>query len=124
MTQLIPNGADALDLAQTGPPLPDTLQLLAPLAPTLEKLDLGGNELGGTITGELLAPFTKLTELDLGLMGLEGAHLPYARSRSELRSKLWLRICRTEILSLLSRHRSAAGRAQHADEPAGALAAR
>ena len=55
-----------------GPPLPDTLRLLAPLALTLEKLDLGGNKLGGIITDDIAA-FTKLTELRLFGMNLEGA---------------------------------------------------
>ena len=59
-------------LARTGPPLPETLCLLAPLAPTLKTLGLGGNKLGGTITDDIAA-FTKLTELWLGAMGLEGA---------------------------------------------------
>ena len=58
--------------ARTGPPLPETLRLLAPLAPTLKKLGLGGNKLGGTITDDIAA-FTKLTELNLYDMGLEGA---------------------------------------------------
>ena len=57
---------------RTGPPLPETLRLLAPLASTLEKLNLGGNELGGTITDDIAA-FTKLSELYLYEMGLEGA---------------------------------------------------
>ena len=61
-----------LAIACTGPPLPETLRLLAPLAPTLEKLNLSGNKLGGTITDDIAA-FTKLSELDLHNMGLEGA---------------------------------------------------
>ena len=56
---------------RAGPPLPETLRLLSPLAPTLEKLDLGYNKLGGTITGDIMA-FTKLTELWLTDMSLEG----------------------------------------------------
>ena len=52
-------------------PLPETLRLLAPLASKLEKLHLGGNKLGGTITDDI-AVFTKLTELGLAVMGLEG----------------------------------------------------
>ena len=55
-----------------GPPLPETLRLLTPLASNLEILNLSGNELGGTIT-EDIAAFTKLTELKLFDMGLEGA---------------------------------------------------
>ena len=59
-------------IARTGPPLPETLCLLAPLVPTLEKLDLGGNKLGGTITDDI-SSFTKLTELALYKMNLDGA---------------------------------------------------
>ena len=55
-----------------GPPLPETLRLLTPLASNLEKLDLSNNELGGAIT-EDIAAFTKLTDLRLARMGLEGA---------------------------------------------------
>ena len=54
-----------------GPPLTETLRLLAPLASNLEILSLGGNKLGGTITDDI-AVFTKLTELRLYEMGLEG----------------------------------------------------
>ena len=56
---------------RAGPPLPETLRLLAPLAPTLEMLNLSFSELGGTITGDITA-FTKLTELGLKSMDLEG----------------------------------------------------
>ena len=59
-------------IASAGPPLPETLQMLAPLAPTLEKLKLGGNKVGGTITADIVV-FTKLTELDLSFMNLQGA---------------------------------------------------
>ena len=61
-----------LGIARAGPPLPETLRLLAPLAPTLKKLDLSLNKLGGAITDDVAA-FTKLTELGLAGMGLEGA---------------------------------------------------
>ena len=54
-----------------GPPLPETLRLLAPLASTLDKLNLSDNKLGGTITDDIAA-FTKLAELRLYNMGLEG----------------------------------------------------
>ena len=54
-----------------GPPLPETLRLLAPLASNLEILILSGNKLGGTITDDI-AVFTKLTKLSLSDMGLEG----------------------------------------------------
>ena len=46
--------------------------MLAPLAPTLEKLYLGSNKLGGAITDDIAA-FTKLTTLVLNKMGLKGA---------------------------------------------------
>ena len=58
--------------SRTGPPLPETLRLLAPLAPKLEKLHLSDNKLSGAIT-EDIAAFTKLTELQLYDLGLEGA---------------------------------------------------
>ena len=41
------------------------------IAATLEKLELGGNKLGGTITDDITA-FTKLTELRLFGMDLKG----------------------------------------------------
>ena len=63
-----------LAIARAGPPLPETLLLLAPLAPTLEKLNLDGNKLGGTITDGIVT-FSKLTELGLENMNLEGACL-------------------------------------------------
>ena len=46
--------------------------MLAPLAPTLEKLNLADNKLGGTITADIVV-FTKLTELGLAGMNLKGA---------------------------------------------------
>ena len=58
-------------IARAGPPLPETLRLLTPLAPNLETLHLGGNKLGGTITDDISA-FTMLTELMLYNMGLDG----------------------------------------------------
>ena len=45
--------------------------MLLPLAPTLETLALGGNELGGTITDDI-ASFVKLNTLTLYGMGLKG----------------------------------------------------
>ena len=57
---------------RAGPPLGETLLLLKPLALTLEKLSLGGNKLGGTITDDVLS-YTKLTELSLFRMGIGGA---------------------------------------------------
>ena len=64
------------DRAHTGPPLNETLKLLAPLAPTLEKLDLSHNpDIGGTIAVEITM-FTKLTSLRLYNMSLQGAEAP------------------------------------------------
>merc|ERR1719198_2675338 len=54
-----------------GPPLGETLQLLKPLALTLEKLDLTHNEIGGTITDDILA-YGKLVELQLSYTGIGG----------------------------------------------------
>ena len=45
--------------------------MLKPLAPTLERLNLGNTKLGGTITDDISA-FTKLTGLALQDMGLKG----------------------------------------------------
>ena len=45
--------------------------MLLPLAPTLKTLQLGGNELGGTITDDI-ASFAKLNTLYLAGMGLKG----------------------------------------------------
>ena len=61
-------------IARTGPSLPETLRLLAPLASTLDHLNLSGNKLGGMVTPDIIA-FTKLTALGLNSMGLEGASL-------------------------------------------------
>ena len=58
--------------ARTEPPLNEALRLLLPLAPRLQKLDLGGNQLGGMITSEI-AKFEKLTKLGLYSMNLKGA---------------------------------------------------
>ena len=57
-------------LCCTGPPLPETLKLLAPLA-NLEELSLGGNKLGGAITSDV-AVFTELKKLKLYSMELDG----------------------------------------------------
>ena len=59
-------------IAHAGPPLGETLQLLKPLASTLEKLDLRDNKLGGTLTEDISA-YGKLTELRLSGMGIGGA---------------------------------------------------
>ena len=47
--------------------------MLEPLASSLKVLALGGNKLGGTIPGALLGKFTKLEQLSLGGMEIEGA---------------------------------------------------
>ena len=60
-------------LCCAGPPLPEALKLLAPLA-NLEELSLGGNALGGTITADVEV-FTKLKKLDLNGMNLDGKRL-------------------------------------------------
>ena len=60
-----------MNVTRAGPLLDETVRLLAPLASTLQKLNLGGNKLGGKITDDVAA-FTKLTELRLFDMGLEG----------------------------------------------------
>ena len=65
-------------LCCAGPPLPEALKLLAPLA-NLEELFLGGNALGGTITADAEV-FKKLKKLDLHRMGLDGKRL---RTRAE-----------------------------------------
>ena len=78
-----------------GPPLPETLRLLAPLAPKLEILNLGGNKLGGTITDDVAA-FTNLTELWLDYMDLEGGcvfvcveAVPTQRVAEKSREQAW-----------------------------------
>ena len=57
-------------LCFTGPPLPEMIKLLAPLA-NLEELNLSDNRLGGTISADV-AVFTKLKKLELRKMGLDG----------------------------------------------------
>ena len=73
--------------AHAGPPLGETLQLLKPLALTLEKLDLGGNEVGGMITGDVSA-YGKLTYLDMNNCGIGGAcvcrDVPADRARKRI----------------------------------------
>ena len=78
-------------IVRAGPPLPETLRLLSPLAPTLEKLNLSSNKLGGTMTGDIMV-FTKLTELGLADMSLEGESrvgcaIRPRRSKSRRKSK-------------------------------------
>ena len=58
--------------------------MLLPLAPTLEKLDLGGNKLGGTITDDI-AMFTKLKKLSLSEMGLKGTFAQHPAYKERLR---------------------------------------
>ena len=69
-------------LCCAGPPLPEALKLLAPLA-NLEELSLGGNALGGTITADVEV-FTKLKKLDLHGMGLDGKRLSIRTERFSL----------------------------------------
>ena len=66
-------------LCCAGPPLPEALKLLAPLA-NLEELSLGGNALGGTITVDMEV-FTKLKKLDLHGMSLDGKRLSIRSER-------------------------------------------
>ena len=66
-------------LCCAGPPLPEALKLLAPLA-NLEELSLGGNALGGTITADVEV-FTKLKKLDLRGMGFDGKRLSIRSER-------------------------------------------
>ena len=74
---------EKLSHVRTGPSLPETLQLLAPLASNLELLNLGNNMLGGIITADISA-FTKLTKLGLSSMvGLEGASLARHTARAK-----------------------------------------
>ena len=66
-------------LCCAGPPLPEALKLLAPLA-NIEKLYLGLNNLGGTVTADV-AVFKKLKTLDLSFMGLDGKPLSIRSER-------------------------------------------
>ena len=70
-------------LCCTGPPLPETLKLLAPLA-NLEVLSLGGNKLGGAITVDVIG-FTNLKKLVLSTMGLGGKPLRIRTERLNVR---------------------------------------
>ena len=65
-------------VACAGLSLDEALQLLVPFAFTLEKFNLSYNQLGGTVTADIAA-FTKLRELNLSEMGLEGAPLGIIR---------------------------------------------
>ena len=62
-----------------GPPLQEILQLLTPLT-NLEVLDLSFNRLGGNITAEVAA-FTKLKQLGLADIGLDGKQLSIRSER-------------------------------------------
>ena len=62
---------DVALLLFSGPPLPEMIQLLAPLKSSLEVLWLNGNKHGGSITPEI-AEFTKLTQLGLDMTFLDG----------------------------------------------------
>ena len=66
-------------LCCAGPPLPEVLKHLAPLA-NLEELSLGGNALRGTITADA-AVFKKLKKLDLHRMDLNGKRLSIRSER-------------------------------------------
>ena len=77
-------------VARTGPSLDEALQLIVPFASTLEKLGLSYNELGGTVTPDIAA-FTKLRELELSKMGLEGAWLGVTRYSVAMSSPLLVR---------------------------------
>ena len=69
-------------LCCSGPPLPETLKLLAPLA-NLEVLSLRNNGLGGTIAADV-SVFTKLKTLDLANIFLAGKPLSIRTERSKL----------------------------------------
>ena len=56
---------------RTGVTLQELLQTLTPLASSLEVLVLKSNKLRGTIMADF-APFTKLKELNMSNMNLEG----------------------------------------------------
>ena len=71
--------------SRAGPPLDETVRLLVPLASTLEKLNLGGNKLGGTITDDI-ATFTKLTQLTLNEMSLDG-EFPFGTVTAQQRAE-------------------------------------
>ena len=74
MILAIATGAVSLKLSFypcSGPPLPEVLEFLAPLASSLEELDLSGNKLGGVITPKI-AFFAKLKVLKFYNMRLEG----------------------------------------------------
>ena len=71
-----PTGQPSLKLppsfdVHTGVTLQKTLQILAPLASSLEVLKLGGNKLGGSSPADV-AVFTNLKELGMSDMDLEG----------------------------------------------------
>ena len=70
------NGQPSLKLppyvdVRTGVTLQEVLQILAPLASSLGVLNLSSNQLGGTITADVMV-YTKLKKLILHNMGLEG----------------------------------------------------
>ena len=65
---------DLDEMGLTAPPLDETIELLTPVAPSLEVLCVGGNRLGGTIPSDIEL-FTRLTTLVLFDMDV-GAPLP------------------------------------------------
>ena len=67
-----------------GPPLPEALKLLAPLA-NIEELSLGGNKLGGTITADV-AVFKKLEKLNMTNCSLDGKLLSTRTERLHVSS--------------------------------------
>ena len=70
-------------LCCTGPPLPDALNLLAPLV-YLEELSLRGSDLGGAIPPDVVG-FNSLKKLNLASMSLDGKPLG---TRAELHDRL------------------------------------
>ena len=78
-------------IVMSGPPLHETIRLLAPLATTLESLNLDGNKLGGTIQSDIAA-FTKLKKLNLYNVGLQGARARALNTSSSPRAFLSYRL--------------------------------
>ena len=83
-------------LCCAGPPLPEALRLLAPLA-NLKVLSLSDNELGGAITADV-AVFKKLKALDLSDMNLNGELLGIRTERFNFLSG-WFLLTLIKIVS-------------------------
>ena len=79
-------------IVMSGPPLHETIRLLAPLATTLESLNLDGNKLGGTIQSDIAA-FTKLKKLNLYNVGLQGARARALNTTSRVPAPSFLIDC-------------------------------